>query len=97
MLTTNPATNYYAAPAQTNAQGILIGHSHVTIEEIPSFTHPNSLDPTIFAFFKGLNLAADKGSLDVAVDKGLPIGSYRMCSVSHLSHSFFPFSLSSIF
>jgi hypothetical protein len=79
----NPATNYYAAPQQTNDQGVVIGHSHVTVEKIDNFQAKNPLDPNVFAFFKGLNLPADgKGELSAPVDKGLPAGSYRLCSIN---------------
>jgi len=79
----NPATNYYAAPQQVNDQGIVIGHSHVTVEKIDNFKSKTPLDPNVFAFFKGLNLPADgKGELSAPVDKGLPAGSYRLCSIN---------------
>ena len=75
------ATNYYAAPAQVNNNGIIIGHSHVTVESISDFKTKTVLDPNVFAFFKGLNLAADNGILSADVTGGLPVGSYRLCSV----------------
>lgn len=79
----NPATNYYAAPQQVNDQGVVIGHSHVTVEKIDNFKAKNPLDPNVFAFFKGLNLPADgKGELSAPVDKGLPAGTYRLCSIN---------------
>jgi LysM repeat protein len=79
----NPATNYYAAPQQVNDQGVVIGHSHVTVEKIDDFKSKNALDPNVFAFFKGLNLPADgKGELSAPVDKGLPAGTYRLCSIN---------------
>jgi hypothetical protein len=79
----NPATNYYAAPQQVNDQGIVIGHSHVTVEKIDDFKSKTPMDPNVFAFFKGLNLPADgKGELSAPVDKGLPAGSYRLCSIN---------------
>jgi hypothetical protein len=78
----NPATNYYAAPQQVNGQGQVIGHSHVTVELIDNFKSSKTLDPNKFAFFKGLNVAAAGGILSAKVDKGLPAGSYRMCSIN---------------
>jgi len=78
----NPNSNYYAAPQQVNDAGQIIGHSHVTVETMPSFTATDPLDPTVFAFFKGLNAAAAGGVLSVAVDGGLPAGFYRMCSIN---------------
>jgi len=78
----NPATNYYAAPQQVNGDGQVIGHSHVTVEKISDFKTKTPLDPNVFAFFKGLNGAAAGGILSAPVDKGLPAGSYRMCSIN---------------
>ncbi|KAI6022578.1 hypothetical protein EDC04DRAFT_335169 [Pisolithus marmoratus] len=51
----NPDTNYFAAPQQLNAQGQIQGHSHVVIEQLDSLTQTTPLDPTKFAFFKGLD------------------------------------------
>ena len=42
----------------------------------------SSTDPNVFAFFKGLNDPAKGGQLSAAVDKGLPAGTYRMCSIN---------------
>jgi hypothetical protein len=54
----NPQTNYFGAPAQTDGQGTLIGHSHAVIEQIASLDATTPNDPRDFAFFKGLNDAA---------------------------------------
>lgn len=54
----NPQTNYFAAPAQTDGSGTLIGHSHAVIEEIDGLDSVTPSDPRNFAFFKGLNDAA---------------------------------------
>ncbi|KZT58533.1 hypothetical protein CALCODRAFT_432460 [Calocera cornea HHB12733] len=75
-------SNYYAAPAQINDQGILIGHSHVVIEEIDSLTSTTLTDPTRFAFFKGLNDAAVNGLLSAEVSGGLPPGTYKMSTIN---------------
>lgn len=48
----NATSNYYSAPANTNAAGVLVGHSHVVIEAIDSLTTTQPTDPTKFAFFK---------------------------------------------
>ncbi|KZO99690.1 hypothetical protein CALVIDRAFT_476982 [Calocera viscosa TUFC12733] len=78
--------NYYAAPAQLNAQGILIGHSHVVVEEIDSLTSTTVTDPTRFAFFKGLNDAAVNGILTADVTGGLPAGVYKMSTINSASN-----------
>lgn len=78
----NPQTNYYAAPAQVDATGTVIGHSHVVIESIPAIGSTDITDPTKFAFFKGLNGVAQGGILSTDVTGGLPAGSYRMASIN---------------
>ncbi|KAJ8469760.1 hypothetical protein ONZ45_g16785 [Pleurotus djamor] len=78
----NANKNYFAAPQQLNGQGIIRGHSHVVIEKIESFTSTTPLDPKKFQFFKGLNGAAQGGILTATVDKGLPVGFYRLASIN---------------
>ena len=79
----NPNTNYFAAPQQVNAQGNIKGHSHVVIEKIDALDSVTVTDPTKFAFFKGLNAAANaQGILSVAVTGGLPAGVYRLASIN---------------
>jgi transcription initiation factor TFIID subunit 15 len=34
---TNPNLTYYSAPQQLNGNGVIIGHTHVTIQVSPSF------------------------------------------------------------
>ncbi|KAJ7168786.1 hypothetical protein C8R46DRAFT_897615, partial [Mycena filopes] len=83
----NAAANYFAAPQQLNAQGIIVGHTHVVIENIASLTDTTPLDPLKFTFFKGVNAAADaNGQVSVLVagktGNGVPAGAYRMCSIN---------------
>ncbi|KAG0656702.1 hypothetical protein C6P46_007004 [Rhodotorula mucilaginosa] len=66
----------------TNAQGQIIGHSHVVIELIDSLTSTTVTDPTKFAFFKGLNDPAQNGVLSATVPGGLPAGVYKMSSIN---------------
>lgn len=47
----NSATNYYAAPAQVNSDGVLVGHCHIVIEPIDSLTTTTVTDPAKFTFF----------------------------------------------
>lgn len=80
---TNAQLTYYSAPAQVNDAGILIGHSHLVIEQLRSLDDTEPLDPTKFAFFKGLNAPLDGDStLSATLDKGLPAGVYRMFSIN---------------
>ncbi|GAA5964714.1 hypothetical protein JCM8115_005704 [Rhodotorula mucilaginosa] len=78
----NAQTNYFSAPQATNAQGQIIGHSHVVIELIDSLTSTTVTDPTKFAFFKGLNDPAQNGVLSATVPGGLPAGVYKMSSIN---------------
>lgn len=78
----NAAQNYFAAPQQLNAQGIITGHSHVVIQQMESLTSTKVLDPATFAFFKGLNAAAQGGILSADVPGGLGPGTYRLASIN---------------
>jgi hypothetical protein len=78
----NAQQNYYAAPAQVDNSGTLIGHSHVVIEKVDSFQTTKVSDPNVFAFFKGLNAAAQGGVLTADVTGGLPAGTYKMSSIN---------------
>ncbi|KZP15205.1 hypothetical protein FIBSPDRAFT_935307 [Athelia psychrophila] len=78
----NAASNYFSAPQQLNAQGQIIGHSHVVIEALDSITQTTPTDPTKFAFFLGLNAAAQNGVLTADVTAGLPAGSYKLTSIN---------------
>ena len=78
----NAASNYYSAPQQVNGQGDIIGHTHFTVQAIPSFTSTTPLDASTFAFFKGVNQAATNGQLSEDVTAGLPAGFYRVCSIN---------------
>jgi hypothetical protein len=74
----DPAKTYYKFPQTLDNNGVIQGHSHVTIQRIDE-NFPNA---KIFAFFKGLNEKAKKGSLFATVDLGLKAGNYRLCTMS---------------
>ena len=78
----NAASNYYSAPQQVNGQGNIVGHTHFTVQAIPSFTSTTPLDASTFAFFKGVNQAATNGQLSEDVTAGLAAGFYRVCSIN---------------
>ncbi|KAL5495725.1 hypothetical protein ACEPAI_1189 [Sanghuangporus weigelae] len=78
----NAQSNYYSAPQQVNAQGDIIGHSHVVVEALDSLDQTTPLDPTKFAFFKGINGAAQNGVVTADVTDGLDAGVYRMASIN---------------
>lgn len=52
------------------------------MQQMQSLDSTQPLDPTVFAFFKGLNDAANNGVLSATVTKGLPPGVYRISSVN---------------
>jgi len=79
---TNAQRNYFMAPQQLNADGIIVGHSHVVIEKIDALDSIAVTDPTEFYFFKGLNDPAVDGILSAEADKGLEAGVYRMSSIN---------------
>lgn len=78
----NAAQNYFSAPQQLNGQGIIRGHSHVVVEKLDSLAQTTPSDPTVFAFFKGLNGVAQNGALTADVDSGLPAGFYKLSSIN---------------
>lgn len=78
----NAQANYYAAPCQVDGTGTVIGHSHVVVEKLDSLQSTAPTDPTRFAFFKGLNLAAVGGVLTADVTGGLAPGAYRLASIN---------------
>ena len=78
----NAESNYFAAPQQLNAQGQIVGHSHVVVEQLSAIDQTTPTDPTKFAFFKGLNSAAQNGVLSADVTAGLPAGVYKLSSIN---------------
>ncbi|EJD54416.1 hypothetical protein AURDEDRAFT_110069 [Auricularia subglabra TFB-10046 SS5] len=82
----NANQNYFAAPQQADGNGILLAHSHITVNKISSFQDSEPADPTIFAFFKGLNDPAVNGVLTADVTGGLDAGFYRACTINSSSN-----------
>ncbi|KAG8688928.1 hypothetical protein FRC09_012661 [Ceratobasidium sp. 395] len=78
----NPQTNYFGAPQQLNAQGVIVAHSHIVIEQIDSLKSVRLTDPNKFAFFQGLNAPAKNGVLSATVTGGLPAGVYKISSIN---------------
>lgn len=84
---TNADATYYAAP-QALSGGNVIGHTHVTVQDMGSSLNPTTaLDATKFAFFKGINDAGNgQGLLSAEVTGGLPAGNYRVCTMASASN-----------
>ena len=84
---TNADATYYAAP-QTLSGGNVVGHTHVTVQDMGKDLNPTTApDPTQFAFFKGINDAGNgEGLLSATVTGGLPAGNYRVCTLASSSN-----------
>ncbi|KAI1824381.1 hypothetical protein F4861DRAFT_548767 [Xylaria intraflava] len=80
---TNADSTYYAAPQDLDGSGHVIGHTHVTVQDLGDSLNPTTpLDATKFAFFKGINDDGNgKGLLSANVTGGLPAGNYRLCTI----------------
>ncbi|EEU47326.1 uncharacterized protein NECHADRAFT_7259, partial [Fusarium vanettenii 77-13-4] len=85
---TNATSTYYAAPQDLDGGGNIIGHTHITVQDTGNSLNPTTpLDPTQFAFFKGVNDAGNgQGLLTASVDGGLPAGNYRICTMASASN-----------
>lgn len=79
---TNADLTFLGAPQQVDANGLIISHSHVTVNQVASLQDPTPADPTKFNFFKGLNDPAVNGVLSAAATGGLPAGVYRACTLN---------------
>lgn len=84
---TDADATYYAAP-QFLEGGKIVGHTHITIQDMGKSLNPATpLDPTKFAFFKGINDAGNgQGLLTAVVLGGLPAGNYRVCTLASASN-----------
>ncbi|PQE05920.1 ribosomal s17 protein [Rutstroemia sp. NJR-2017a BVV2] len=84
---TNADSTYFAAP-QALQGGVVVGHTHVTVQDMGKSLNPTTaLDPTQFAFFKGINDAGNgQGLLSATVTGGLPAGNYRVCTMASASN-----------
>jgi hypothetical protein len=84
---TNADATYYAAP-QALSGGKVIGHTHVTVQDMGKSLNPTTpLDATQFAFFKGINDPGNgQGLLQATVTGGLPAGNYRVCTLTSASN-----------
>jgi hypothetical protein len=84
---TNADATYYAAP-QFLQNGQVVGHTHVTVQDLGNSLNPTkALDATQFAFFKGINDAGNgQGLLQAVVTGGLPAGNYRVCTMASASN-----------
>lgn len=84
---TDADATYYAGP-QFLQNGIVVGHTHVTVQDLGKTLNPTvAPDATQFAFFKGINDAGNgNGLLSANVTGGLPAGNYRVCTMASASN-----------
>lgn len=84
---TNAQETYYSAP-QALQGGKIVGHTHVTVQDMGNSMNPTQpLNPSTFAFFKGINDDGNgNGLLSATVTGGLPAGNYRVCTMSSSSN-----------
>ena len=65
------------------ANGDIIGHSHITIQNIGSLRSTTVPDAANFMWSRGVSSPGDgNGLLSVTMDGGLPPGWYRVCSMN---------------
>ena len=85
---TNADLTYYSAPQDLTSSGQIIGHTHVTVQDLGRNLSPSTPpDPTTFVFFKGINDPGNgKGLLSATVTGGLPKGHYRVCTMTSASN-----------
>ncbi|KLU81065.1 hypothetical protein MAPG_00160 [Magnaporthiopsis poae ATCC 64411] len=79
---TNPTTTYYTAPQFLNQQGVIVGHVHVTCQNIGNLNPSQPPDAKTFAFFKGIDEAGKNGLVSATVEGGLPAGTFRCCTIT---------------
>jgi hypothetical protein len=77
---TNSQTTYMAAPVEVNANGDVIGHSHLVIQQLTGFGQTTAVDPKDFVFFRVMGTPAVDGVLSIDVTGGLPPGYYRIAT-----------------
>ncbi|CAI4218232.1 unnamed protein product [Parascedosporium putredinis] len=72
---TNPQETYYSAPQDLDGQGRIIGHTHVTVQDLGNnLTPQNPPSAQQFVFFKGINDQGNgQGILSATVTGGLPL------------------------
>ncbi|KAJ7120603.1 hypothetical protein C8R43DRAFT_933702 [Mycena crocata] len=79
---TNPQTTYYAAPQTLDADGVILGHTHIVIEALQGLDQVTPNNPRNFAFFKSIGDPALGGMLSAEVLNGIPAGDYRICTIN---------------
>ncbi|KLJ11465.1 hypothetical protein EMPG_13344 [Blastomyces silverae] len=82
---TNSNVTYISAPQSLNSEGLVQGHTHLTVEFMgPTATSIEALDASNPTWFKSVNSPNNKGNRFTArLDKGLgKVGFYRVCTLT---------------
>jgi transcription initiation factor TFIID subunit 15 len=84
---TDAQATYYSAPQDLKG-GNIVGHCHVTVQDLGNnLTPTNGPDPKTFNFFKGIDDDGNgQGLLKATVANGLPAGFYRVCTMNSASN-----------
>lgn len=77
----NPSASYYSAPQNLDEDGDIIGHCHITIQDIGSLQTTQAPDPRDIAYFTVINTEGEGGLLETEIIDGLPAGAYRICTM----------------
>jgi len=77
---TDSASTFMSAPVLVNANGDVMGHSHLVIEHVTGFGQTTPTDPRIFVYYKMVGDLAVNGVLSTDVPGGLPAGYYRIAT-----------------
>lgn len=78
---TNASSTYYSAPQDLDEHGMVIGHTHITIQDLRDSMNPSQVpDPEKFISFKAITDEGNgKGLLSTSIDGGIATPSnYRV-------------------
>jgi len=81
---TTPQRTYYTAPQSLSATGLVVGHVHITVQDMGgNLTPVKPLDATKFVIFKGVDDTGNgQGEFQTTIKGGLPRGYYRLCTMT---------------
>ncbi|ORZ33059.1 hypothetical protein BCR44DRAFT_41690 [Catenaria anguillulae PL171] len=81
----DPQRLYYATPQTLNAEGVIQGHQHISIQRIASTTTAPDPRSESLSFFVGLNTKADAQGVHTATIPATTFtqpGVYRICTIT---------------
>jgi hypothetical protein len=79
-----PQRAYYTAPQSLSATGLVVGHVHITVQDMGGSLMPTKpLDASKFVLFKGVDDTGNgQGEFQTTIKGGLPRGFYRVCTMT---------------